>query len=265
VQNKFTFKPLKLFLPKTVLILFFVSFLVLMNIISFANAQFFSENEKNLSTIEVLGFIGPYPVGFNITVRNNIEFVAGHYFYASQCANIPLSETQSGEHVTFTEPSGAVMHLHFVTNAGTPAGTPLTFYTSTGLQGMWTKGAISLPVYLGFSVVYPGVHSANWYRSITNGSDVAFEAHARQFIKGALSGNKTMTAAAISYPLHLWKKDIRSKTELYANWNQIFTPQYLEMLRRAVPHEMFIHDGYAMAADGAVWFDDKGAVTLEVP
>lgn len=42
-------------------------------------------------------------------------------------------------------------------------------------------------------------------------------------------------------------------------------PRRREVLRQAIPHEMFKRDGVAMVANGAVWFDAKGAKVLNFP
>ena len=35
--------------------------------------------------------------------------------------------------------------------------------------------------------------------------------------------------------------------------------------KTALPHEMFVHEGQAMVADGAVWFDAHGASAINQP
>jgi hypothetical protein len=42
-------------------------------------------------------------------------------------------------------------------------------------------------------------------------------------------------------------------------------PRRREVLRQAIPHEMFKRDGVAMVANRAVWFDAKGAKVLNFP
>jgi hypothetical protein len=42
-------------------------------------------------------------------------------------------------------------------------------------------------------------------------------------------------------------------------------PRRREVLRQAIPYEMFKRDGVAMVANGAVWFDAKGAKVLNFP
>ena len=52
---------------------------------------------------------------------------------------------------------------------------------------------------------------------------------------------------------------MRSKTQLLAHWDNIFTPAYVAVLRTAVPHDMFVNGRGAMVVNGAAWFNDKGA------
>ncbi|MGP8025515.1 MAG: hypothetical protein ACLPJJ_02185 [Acidocella sp.] len=220
---------------------------------------------QGLWTLELLGSVGPYPVGVNITERDGKQFFAGHYFYASQCKNILLIGKVDGEAVTLTEPDGGVMHLHFVTNSTTPAGTVLDFYTFTGLQGTWTKGQVTLPVRLGFGAIYPGFYIGPWYRYVTDEPDAVFEARVRRFLNGVQTGNKAEAASAITFPLHVWNKTIATPEQFYAQWDSIFTPAYLAALRQAVPHEMFVHEGMAMLINGEAWFGPHGETVLQPP
>ncbi|MBO9380850.1 hypothetical protein GG804_29265 [Sphingomonas histidinilytica] len=94
-----------------------------------------------------------------------------------------------------------------------------------------------------------------------------FEARARHFIDGALSGNKNEAASATSFPLNIGSRRglIRTRQELFRRWDEIFTPCLLSRLKLAVPHEMFVHDGLAMVSNGTVWFDAKGATSIDTP
>jgi hypothetical protein len=220
---------------------------------------------KGMTTYELQGKVGPYPVGASITVEDHVRFVEGHYFYASKLADIPLTGKVDGETVTFEEPGGGVFRLHLVTNSATKQ-RPLTFYTSTGLQGTWAQGGKTLPVTLGFGGVYDGGAPTRWYADVTDEPDAAFEARVRKFRTAVLAGDKAGAAAAVSYPLRVNGAHrptmIRNKADLIAHWNTIFTPAFNTRLRDTLAHEMFVHNGNAMLGDGLVWFDAKGASAI---
>lgn len=211
------------------------------------------------------GSIGPYGVGAHMTVRNHTEFVAGHYFYARNPIDIGLTGGMDGDHLVLHGDDGSTFNLHFetVSPASKP---PLTFYNSTSLVGTWTKGTTTLPVTLGMNLI-GGPQGASRYEDVTKESANVFEARARHFIDGALSGNKTEAASGTSFPLNIGSRRglVRTRQELFRRWDEIFTPCLLSRLKLAVPHEMFVHDGLAMVSNGTVWFDAKGATSIDTP
>lgn len=220
-----------------------------------------------LETFIAEGTVGPYRAGLNLTVRDHTRIEAAHYYYATTGQDIPLAVGQNGDSITLTEPGGGRMVL-VLTNADVSEPRPLTFYTSTGLAGDWTLGARKLPVRFGFGTVRPGPSPSRWYGDVTSQSDPAFEARCRQFIAGVLRGDRKKAAAAVSYPLRVngpVRLTLRNPAELIAQWPRVFTPAAVERLRDAIPHEMFVRDGMAMVANGAVWFDARGAKALNLP
>ena len=219
---------------------------------------------KGLSTFGMSGKIGAYPVGMQLTVRDHRDFASGHYFYVKTLADIPLTGRMDGDTLTLQEPGGGAFRLHLVSNASA-RGQVLTFYNSTGLAGTWTQGARTLPVEIGFSTSYDGPPRARHYGEMTDEPDAVVEARAGQFLKAAVRSDRAAAANAVSYPLRVngdRPKTIRSKAELLAQWNSIFTPSLVAALREAVPHEMFVRNGMAMVGDGVVWFDAKGAKVI---
>lgn len=228
------------------------------------STAFGAEAPKGLATVRMEGKIGPYPVGVNLLVRDYVQFAEGHYFYANKLLDIRLDGRVEGENVTLEEPGGGAFHLHFVSN-DSAKGQSLNFYNSTGLQGVWTKGDKTLPVTLGFSTVYDGPARTRWYADVTNESDAVFEARVRKFLRAVIADDKGAAAGLVSYPLRVngpRSLVIRSKADLAARWEQIFTPALKARLRDAIPHEMFVHNGDAMVGDGVVWFDAKGASAI---
>jgi hypothetical protein len=220
-----------------------------------------------LETYELLGTVGTHAVGASITIKDGTTFDIGHYFYDSQLKDIPLTGAVTGKAVTLTEPGGGVFHLTMQGNGGT-GGDGSSFATSTDLTGTWTQGAQTLPVKLEMDSAYDGEPSAHLYADVTTESDAAFEARVRRFLTAVLGGDKPGAAAAVSYPLRVngtHTTTIRTPAALIAKWSTVFTPALLAQLRTAVPHEMFVHEGQAMVAGGAAWFDAKGLSALNEP
>jgi len=105
---------------------------------------------KGVEDFGMKGTIGPYPIAVIVRVRDEVQIIAAHYSYASKKVPIPLTNHIQGDEVILQEPGGGTFQLHFVT--GDPsAKKPLTFWTSTGLTGSWTKNGKSLPVRIGFA------------------------------------------------------------------------------------------------------------------
>jgi len=230
-----------------------------------ASAAVASPPPKGVETLELAGKLGARAVGMNLTVRDHLTIDDGHYFYAGPLTDIPLVAKVDGEAVSLTEPGGGVFSLHFVSN-GSAKGQALNFYNSTGLRGTWTRGATSLPVTLAFDWTFPDGKQRPWYSQATHEPDAVFEARAQRFVRGALTGDRAMTAAAVSYPLrvdlHGRALKIRNAAQLRAHWREVFTPKFLARLKDALPHEMFVHDGMAMTLNGDVWFDARGAAVI---
>ena len=227
-----------------------------------------AEPAPKLTDIDLLGSVGAYGVGMNLQMRNNTEVIGAYYFYTSKLKDIRLSPSNGADadQLVLTEPGGGAFHLHFVGN-GSEHGAPLTAYNSVGLAGSWTQGARTLPVKLQMESAEAHIDPGHRYALITNEPDVVFETRVRQFLDGVVKGNRLEAAAAISYPLRVDGAKptmIRSKAQLLAHWSDIFTPGYVAVLKTSVPHDMFVNDRGAMIADGAVWFDDKGASRLNV-
>ena len=213
----------------------------------------------------LIGFIGPYRVGMHLTVQNQKTLLAGHYFYAPRPIDIPLKVGAIGEEITLREVGGGVFRLHLETNGKTVTH-PLDFSTSTSLVGRWTKGTRTLPVRLDFD--FSGAPQGSFrYRGITSEPPAAFEARVQRFLHGATADNRAEAASAVSYPLKVNGTKpllVRDRADLFHQWRRIFTSCYVASLKTAVPHEMFVRGVSAMVANGAAWFDAKGATTLNL-
>lgn len=221
---------------------------------------------QTIDVRQMIGSVGPYRVGAQMTVRDHESILAAHYFYASKGVNIPLESARKGKRVILREPDGGVFDLTFETNETTTE-RPLNFYNSIALAGTWSDGQRTLPVRLGFTVI-GGPQGADRYVTITDASAEAFEMLVRRFLHGVITGNRAQAASAVSYPLTVNSEPklvVRNEADLIEHWETIFTPDYVRTLEKAVPHEMFVRNGAAMVSDGAVWFDARGAAYLNVP
>lgn len=240
-----------------------LSIAALLLVLAAGSAQ--AQPPKGVETLELAGKVGSREIGMNLTVRDNLSIDDAHYFYAGPLADIPLTAAVDGETVTLTEPGGGQFRLHFVSN-GSAGGQALNFYNSTGLQGTWRRRAMVLPVSLGFDWSFPEVKRSPWYVYATHEPDAVFEARAQRFVRGALAGDRTMVARAVSYPLTVETSGrtlkIRTARQLNAHWAEVFPARFLSRLRDALPHEMFVHNGMAMILNGAVWFDSRGAAIV---
>lgn len=209
------------------------------------------------------GTLGPYPIGATLSVRPDQTVANAHYFYVKNLVDIPLSAQKSGEQITLSEPGGGRFTLHFETS-DKKAPAPLTFQTSTALAGTWTNGSKTYPVKLNFESI-DNVTPNALYEGVTDAPPAVFEAVVQRFLRNVLSGNKAETAKLISWPLRVNAEHsftLKTPAALSASWSRVFTPCVLATLRGAIPHEMFVHNGQAMVANGAVWFDAHGASAI---
>ena len=220
-----------------------------------------------IETRLLAGTLGATRIGVNLTVRDHAQCLAGHYYYAKYLKDIPLTCHVDGETVVLEEPGGGIFELKFGVDDGAPREAHLTFNNSVKLEGRWTHAGTSLPVTLGFQSSYNGPPSAHLYGEVTEEPDAAFEARVQRFLRAVQAGDRAAAASAVSYPMSIngiGSLVIRDKASLLRHWDAIFTPAYLAKLRQAIPHEMFVRNGQAMVADGAAWFDAKGAAVLNV-
>ncbi|WP_062143034.1 hypothetical protein [Acetobacter cerevisiae] len=206
------------------------------------------------------GTLGPYPIGATLSVRPDQTVANAHYFYVKNLVDIPLSAQNSGEQMTLSEPGGGRFSLHFETS-DKDAHAPLTFQTSTALAGTWTNGTKTYPVKLDLASIDHLAPNA-LYEDVTDAPPAVFEAMVQRFLRSVLSGNKAETAKLVSWPLRVNAEHaftLKTPAALSTSWSRVFTPCVLNSLRGAIPHEMFVHNGQAMIANGTVWFDAHGA------
>ncbi len=217
-----------------------------------------------LSSMEMSGTIGSYPVGLNYTARNNVDLVAAHYFYVSQLKNIALNGSVHGQAVELQGADGSTFHLHFIGN-GSNGNDPLTFYNSIGLAGTWYLNGKTLPVQLmgSHSTENPG---RRLYTGVTSRSDAEFEQMVQAALSAILSNDPVAAARYVAFPLRVNFKSghmtIRNASALKAAWIRTFPAPFRNVIRSTVPHEMFVHNGEAMLGNGDLWFGDKGLISV---
>lgn len=204
------------------------------------------------------GHLGTLPIGMTLAIGDAHLLSGSHYFYDRHLVDIPLTGSV-GPALTLGEPGGGVFDLHFVDARGSRVADPRQ---ATGLRGVWRQGARSLPVDLaeaGAATFAPG----HRYADITGESDAAFEARVRGFTEAATAGRRPEAARFVSYPLRVNHGAGRATTipdaaALLAGWERVFPPSWLAALSASVPHDLFVHDGQAMMANGLAWFGPKG-------
>lgn len=198
------------------------------------------------------------------------EEVSGLYFYASQLKDISLKgRVSDGTDIVLDEldAAGNVV-AHF--EGKFPERDPRGRFGNSKLKcetivGTWQKvnSPDSLPVYLSLESGTAG-SLTNRYAPAGSDDDNMIHRNAYRFWNAVRLGDKKAVAAAIAYPIsvHLptGRNRLRSPTELIANYDDIFSPKYLEAIANALPRNMFVRDQGIMLGRGEVWFGPDGKV-----
>lgn len=213
---------------------------------------------------------GKTVIGLTLHQRSG-DKVTGSYFYKKYLKDIPLSGEFTGERDLVLRESDA---------DGKPAGTfTLRFAESdprhkrTGdtltvdvLTGKWTSadGSKTYPVYLALSQIVGGASDGKRYRIAGAGDDASVERRVQAFCAAVDKGDRKAVAGVIAYPVTFSLEGKRShasnEQEFLADYDRIFTAQFVERIRNSIPHNMFANSQGIMIGDGAAWFDDKGRV-----
>jgi len=223
---------------------------------------------QDAQNVTYQGTLGPSRIGLTLTVKGPNAITGGHYFYAKYLTDIPLTGTYQPGQITLKGTDGGTFTLKFKSN-GSEAGKPLDFTNSVGLQGTWSNNGKQSPVDLSAGGMSPVPTSGRWYENVTDLSDAALEAKAQGFYKAVLAGDRAAAAKYADFPLRINQNGkshkITSAAELTAQWDKIFTPAYLELLKKDMPHDMSVIQGQAMLGNGDVYFGSKGATVLNIP
>lgn len=213
------------------------------------------------------GVLGTGAIGMTIVhPRGGETALTGHYFAAGVLKDIPLTGSFQAGRLILREAGGGAFVLAFVDN-GFAGGKPLDFGNSIGLTGQWTQGATRLAVTLGSTG--SRVAGGRRYAQVTRESDEAFEARVQGFHRAVLAGDRAAAAGHVAFPLRVTSagksRQIASAEQLDAEWDRVFTPACLDVLKEALPHDMFVARGQAMIGNGVAWFGANGAVAINLP
>lgn len=214
---------------------------------------------------------GKTVIGLTLQGRDG-QKILGSYFYKKYLKDIPLTGEFTSdrdlvlrENDTNGKPAGTFA-LHFAESdpRHTKGGdTPLAVDV---LIGKWTSAdqSKSYPVYLALSTIVTGGSEGERYTVAGAGDDGIVEQNAQAFCAAVAKGDRKGVAIQIAYPLAFSVGGERSRAqnerEFLDDYNRIFTPGFVERIRKGIPHNMFANAQGIMIADGAVWFDDKGHV-----
>ncbi|WP_082902553.1 hypothetical protein [Paraburkholderia ginsengiterrae] len=225
-----------------------------------------SNNEVVTAVYE--GTLGSQRIGMTLIVKDGQLIPDSHYFYNKHLTDIPLTGT-AGRSLTLKEPGGGTFTLHFEGN-GSNGNAPLAFENSIGLSGSWTgPDSKTYPVALagGGGPGPAAPPDTRRYQDVTDKSDTAFEAQAQGFYKAVLTGDRAAAARYVSFPLRVnfsptRHVQIKTPTELNAQWSKIFNAAWLKKAADAAPHDMPVIRGQAMLGNGLAFFGSSGAEVI---
>jgi hypothetical protein len=210
------------------------------------------------------GTLGSQEIGLTVSAPEAGKFPWGDniecsYFYVSQLKDIKMScSIDKDGNLSFKEIDAqgittAVFTGKFLKNE------------IDNSEGIWAKtgDTKTLPFKLRF---YQGVSSTdgNRYEQIEAKDPAVFESSVQGFRNAVLKGDKAKVASFIKYPINVTvrKKDvkIKNRTQLLQNYAGIFNKDFVNDLRKTVPHNMFCKFTGAMLGSGIVWFWGDGKV-----
>lgn len=232
----------------------------------FLFAATIAQAQATVNRVSFTGVVGQNKIGMTLLVNAAGTVTGGHYFYAKDLKDIPLTVSTQGSGLLLYAPEGGQFALSF--KGGQPSQSR-SFRNSTRLEGRWLEGASSYPVELHIESTSQGPANARWYQDVTSDSDAAFESKVQSFRKAVLDGDRTAAARFVDFPLRVNRggrsSEIRSAAALSSHWDSIFTPACVDAIKDAMPHDMFVRNGQTMLGNGVIWFGPKGAQAINVP
>jgi len=238
--------------------------------LAFANtAPAFAQLEPDRCA-EYRGTLGERTV-IGMSLLAHDQKLTGSYFYAKYLKDIALAGSYASARDIVLEERDASgklqgkFTLRFVeSDPSRKSERPLT---ADVLRGTWSSasGQRSLPVYLALETM-GGSQCAPRYAVAGASDDALVERNAQAFYNAVAKGQKTVAAKFVRYPVSFTLNGKRRKAanaaEFLQYYERIFTPAFVAKIAAGVPHHMFANAQGIMIADGAVWFDESGKVTV---
>lgn len=210
------------------------------------------------------GTIGDERVGFTLVSTNIAEFPRGtnlqcSYFYVKDLKDINLRcNVERNGDITFEEFDGAgkvtaVFRGRFLKN------------DIDNAEGAWTKKgeADSKPFKLKL-LNGAGGNLSHRYAMIDAKNDAKFESQVQAFKNAVLQGDKQKVVSFIRFPIKVQMSGktvvIKNRPVFLQKYETIFNPDFIEVIRQSVPHNMLIQETSAVLGAGNVRFYGNGKV-----
>jgi len=227
-----------------------------------------AQTPEGLLEVQCEGTLGTTQAGMTIEL-NQETITGGHYFIAKDLRDIPITGAMHDGQIVITGADGSRFDLRFKSN-GSEHGERLSFHNTVGLVGTrQNKGKVEA-VNLGFLTMGQPTEGRR-YAFTTDLNDLEFESIVREWRLAVLAGNRKEAAKQTHFPLrvnaHHRYRTIRTPTDLFNQWDRIFTPAYLSRIKKDLPHDMLGENSslLVMLGPGDVWFGDKGIEILNLP
>ena len=188
----------------------------------------------------------------------------GVYYYLKYFKDIPLEGGYTEDHRLILREHGhhGVLRGTFQLQPSEP-GSDDWVSREQHLVGTWTDatGARSYPVDIRIVTIRDSLMVSNAKMYPTSPQ---MERNVQAFYFAVLRGDKQAAASHVHNPLPINfkpKRVARNKAEFLKLYDQIFTKEYVDCIRRGVPHHLWANSSGWMIDIGEVWFNEKGEVT----
>ena len=188
----------------------------------------------------------------------------GVYYYWKYFKDISLEGEYSGDHDIVLREHGrhGMLRGTFRLRPAMQGPTDDWVAREQHLIGTWTDVAgASYPVDLRIVTVRDSVMVSNAEMYPTTPQ---MERKVQAFYFAVLKGEKQTAARQVRYPLPIYckpKRVARNKAEFLKLYDQVFTKEYVDCIRRGIPHHMWANSDGWMIDTGEAWFNEKGEVT----
>jgi hypothetical protein len=211
------------------------------------------------------GTLGQQRVGMSLVVRGE-AVTDGHYFYVSQLTDIALLDSRYfGTTIVLQDEIGGIFHLHFEDGAGRHL---VGFEKSEVLVGTMDRGDLDLPVRLRRTGYAALPENGRRYGKVSVRSDAEVNEMAKAWVTAVLAGDQAAAIRLTHFPLTVNRNGssaAMSADDLAKQWEAVFTPAYLDALKKTVPHDMAVTQDMVMLGEGLADFRDDGVAVLNIP